>query len=88
MTLFRPPLDRHYAVTGGRHVTVEKEYVYPDNDWTRYAPNLEVVEVPGDHVSMVLAPNVTALAQELREIIAAALDEGGAPEWSPAAAAE
>lgn len=75
LTLFRPPLDRHWAVSGGNHVTAEKEYVFEDNDWRQFAPRLQVVEVPGDHVSMVLAPNVTVLAQELAEVIAAALFE-------------
>ena len=73
MTLFRPPLDRHWAVSSGKFVTAEKEYVYEDNQWRQFAPRLQVIEVPGDHVSMVLAPNVTVLAQELTEVIAAAL---------------
>ncbi|WP_386260290.1 hypothetical protein [Sulfitobacter aestuariivivens] len=65
----------------------EREYVFEDNDWRKYAPDMEVVEVPGDHVSMVLAPNVTALAQELREVIAAALDDNSMG-WPRATAAE
>ena len=73
VTLFRPPLDRHWAVSGGRYVSAEREYVFEDNDWRQYAPKLQVVEVPGDHESMVLAPNVTVLAQELAEVIAEAL---------------
>ncbi|WP_152466850.1 type I polyketide synthase [Sulfitobacter sp. THAF37] len=73
MTLFRPPLDLHWQVTNGNWVSAEREYVFADNDWRRYAPHIQVIEVPGDHVSMVLAPNVTVLAQELREVIAAAL---------------
>ena len=52
---------------------IRDRYVFEDNDWRKYAPHLQVIEVPGDHVSMVLAPNVTVLAQELREVIAAAL---------------
>jgi len=66
MTLLRPPLDRHWAVSGCRFVSAEREYVFPDNDWTRWAPNLEVVEVPGDHDSMVLVPNVSVLAAEVK----------------------
>ena len=73
MTLFRPPQDFHWQVTQGNWVSAEREYVFEDNDWRKYAPHLQVIEVPGDHVSMVLAPNVTVLAQELREVIAAAL---------------
>jgi thioesterase domain-containing protein/acyl carrier protein len=88
MTLFRPPLDLHWQVSGGRWVSAEREYVYPDNDWHRYAPALQVIEVPGDHVSMVLAPNVTVLAQELREVIAAALQTQDDKAWPRATAAE
>ncbi|MEM6305523.1 MAG: hypothetical protein AAF744_12455, partial [Pseudomonadota bacterium] len=75
MTLFRPPLDHHWNVSGGMWVTAEKEYVFEDNDWRKYAPHMEVVEVPGDHEAMVLTPSVTVLAQELGEVIATALSE-------------
>ena len=88
MTLFRPPLDRHWAVSAGQYVTAEKEYVYEDNQWRQYAPRLQVIEVPGDHVSMVLAPNVTVLAQELAEVIAAALPKGAGHDRTQATAAE
>jgi thioesterase domain-containing protein len=87
LTLFRPPLDLHWKVTGDRWVSSEREYVFEDNDWRQFAPNLEVIEVPGDHVSMVLAPNVTTLSQELREVIARAL-ETRAEAWQQATAAE
>jgi thioesterase domain-containing protein/acyl carrier protein len=70
--LFRPPLDRRWAVSNGQWVSAAKEYVFPDNDLTRFAPALEVVEVPGDHDSMVLEPNVRTLAARLREAIAGA----------------
>lgn len=75
--LFRPPLDRRYAVTGGNWVSAAKEYVFADNDLTRFAPALQIVEVPGDHDSMVLEPNVRVMAARLREMIA------GLPEASP-----
>ncbi|MFK7837225.1 MAG: SDR family NAD(P)-dependent oxidoreductase [Sulfitobacter sp.] len=88
MTLFRPALDLHWQVTGGKWVSAEREYVFEDNDWRRYAPHLDVIEVPGNHESMVLAPNVTTLAQELREVIARALPEEGDDAWHPATAAE
>ncbi|MGC1506552.1 MAG: beta-ketoacyl synthase N-terminal-like domain-containing protein [Sulfitobacter sp.] len=87
LTLFRPALDLHWEVTGGKFVSKEREYVFEDNDWRRYAPHLEVIEVPGDHDSMMLAPNVTTLAQELREVIARALDDG-TDDWQQATAAE
>jgi len=75
MTLFRPPQDFHWQVTDGNWVNAEREYVFEDNDWRKYAPHMEVIEVPGDHVSMVLAPNVTTLAQELSEVIERALQD-------------
>lgn len=70
--LFRPPLDRKWAVSNGHWVSAAKEYVFPDNDLTRFAPALSVHEVPGDHDSMVLEPNVRVLAARLQEVIAAA----------------
>jgi thioesterase domain-containing protein/acyl carrier protein len=68
--LFRPPLDRKWQVTGGKWVSSAKEYVFDDNDLTRFAPALEVIEVPGDHDSMVLEPNVRVMAARLKSVIA------------------
>jgi thioesterase domain-containing protein/acyl carrier protein len=70
--LFRPPLDLHWQVTGGKWVSAAKEYVQADNDLTQFAPALQVIEVPGDHDSMVLEPNVRVMAARLRAVIAAA----------------
>lgn len=70
--LFRPPLDLHWQVSGGAWVTRQKEYAYQDNDLTRFAPRLQVIEVPGDHDSMVLEPNVRVMAAKLRAVIAQA----------------
>lgn len=75
--LFRPPLDRAWSVTGGRWVSRAKEYVFDDNDLTEFAPALEVIEVPGDHDSMVLEPNVRVLAARMRAVITLA-EAGGA----------
>jgi thioesterase domain-containing protein len=58
-------------VSGGQWVSRAKEYVYADNDLTRFAPQLQVIEVPGDHDSMVLEPNVRTLAARLKGVIAA-----------------
>ena len=49
-----------------------REYVYPDNDWTRFMPALRVLEVPGDHDSMVLEPNVRVMASLMKDCIAQA----------------
>ena len=70
--LLRPPLDRRWQVSNGNWVSSAKEYIFPDNDLTRFAPALEVIEVPGDHDSMVLEPNVRVLAGALRNAIAEA----------------
>ena len=67
--LFRPPLDRHWKVTGSNWVSKAGEYVFDDNDWTRYMPALRVIEVPGDHDSMVLEPNVRVLASHIKACI-------------------
>ena len=72
LTLFRPPLVGKWEVAPGRWVNDERAYVLPDNDWTGHAPNIEVFEVPGDHDSMVLEPNVRALAARMRRVIEAA----------------
>ena len=45
--LFRPALDRHWQVSGGRWVDSEREYVFEDNDWTRWAPATRVVRGAG-----------------------------------------
>jgi thioesterase domain-containing protein len=76
--LYRPPLDRHWAVTGGNWVSKAKEYVFADNALTPFAPALQVVEVPGDHDSMVLEPNVRTLAARMKAALAEA-EAGLAP---------
>lgn len=68
--LFRPPLDRHWKVSGGNWVSRAREYVFDDNQWTAWAPRTRVIEVTGDHDSMVLDPNVAVLARHLRDEIA------------------
>ncbi|MFK7753072.1 MAG: SDR family NAD(P)-dependent oxidoreductase [Sedimentitalea sp.] len=91
VALFRPQLDRHWKVSGGQWVSTEREYVYPDNAWTAWAPRTEVIEVPGDHDSMVLAPNVSVLAARLKQVIETS-ERAKAPapqaDWLRATAAE
>ncbi|MDP6538814.1 MAG: SDR family NAD(P)-dependent oxidoreductase [Planctomycetota bacterium] len=74
ITLFRPRLENAYAVGGGRYLTAGRDFVYHDNGWGPHAPRVDVHEVPGDHDSMVLEPNVRALAARLQACIAAAQD--------------
>ena len=74
--LFRPPLRGKWEVSDGRLVDADRAYVLPDNDWSGWASGLQVQEVPGDHDSMVLEPNVRVLAARIR----AAIEAAEAPE--------
>jgi len=74
--LFRPPLDRRWKVSNGQWVSAAREYVLPDNDWSRWMPELSVHEVPGDHDSMVLEPNVRVMAARMRDLIRKAEGRG------------
>ncbi|WP_371227801.1 type I polyketide synthase [Roseovarius sp. 2305UL8-3] len=76
--LFRPPLDRHWKVSGDNWVSAEREYVFEDNQWTQFVPKTQVIEVTGDHDSMVLDPNVAVLARHLSDEIAALAKAGKA----------
>ncbi|WP_249200274.1 type I polyketide synthase [Thetidibacter halocola] len=75
LVLYRPPLVGKWRVSGGALVNSERTYVTPDNDWGLVAPQVQVHEVPGDHDSMVLEPNVRVLAALMREAIETADDE-------------
>ncbi|QHQ34096.1 type I polyketide synthase [Algicella marina] len=69
LKLFRPPLVGHWDVSGGKMVDSQRAYVLHDNGWTDWVPTVEVFEVPGDHDSMVLEPNVRVLASGIKECI-------------------
>ncbi len=69
LTLFRPPLLARWEVAPGRLVDKHKHYMFPDNGWARYTPSLEIFEVPGDHDSMVLEPNVRVLASRIKRVL-------------------
>ena len=47
-----------------------------DNDWGQFVADLSVLEVPGDHDSMVLEPNVRVLASHIRKAIEDAEEAG------------
>ncbi|NDU99469.1 type I polyketide synthase [Pseudoroseicyclus tamaricis] len=72
MALFRPALTGKWQVAPGRLVSHERAYVTEDNGWRPMVPRLEVFEVPGDHDSMVLEPNVRVLAARMARVVAAA----------------
>ncbi|MDO6725759.1 SDR family NAD(P)-dependent oxidoreductase [Cognatishimia sp. 1_MG-2023] len=69
VALYRPPLVGKWQVGPDRWVNSERTYVLHDNDWSSWTPNLTVTEVPGDHDSMVLEPNVRVLAAHIRKEI-------------------
>ena len=65
--LYRPPIRGKWHVSKGRLISDERHYVFHDNDWGDLLPALTITEVPGDHDSMVLEPNVRVLANRLRQ---------------------
>ena len=78
LILFRPKLDEAYVLGEGRVLDSMKEWVSHDNAFGPYADSVEVYEVPGNHDSMVLGPNVRVMASRLRDCIAeAGSAEGG-----------
>jgi len=74
VTLFRPKLEVAFDLGNGRLLDYDRDYVFEDNGWTEYVEKLDVFEVPGNHDSMVLEPNVRVLAGQLRKVIEAAED--------------
>ncbi|TNC50405.1 SDR family NAD(P)-dependent oxidoreductase [Rubellimicrobium rubrum] len=72
LTLFRPPMRGKWQVAPDRLVSHDRDYVIHDNDWGPWATRLQVIEVPGNHDSMVLEPNVRVLAARMRRVIEAA----------------
>ncbi|WP_270732584.1 type I polyketide synthase [Shimia sp. Alg240-R146] len=72
LVLFRPPLSGKWDMGEGRLVDADRAYVFSDNDWGQYVPHVQVFEVPGDHDSMVLEPNVRVLAARMKKVIAEA----------------
>src|SRR5690606_31076058 len=88
VTLFRPPPDQRWKVTGGRWVNSGRDYVIADNGSTRWMSELQVIDVPGVHGGMVLQPNVRGFASVLRALLRGAESRAGAlagvraAEWS------
>ncbi len=72
LVLLRPPLVGHWKVSGGQWIDSQRAYVFDDNDWSSLAPDIRVFEVPGNHDSMVLEPNVRVLAARMKSCIKAA----------------
>ena len=57
--------------------------IYHDNGWGPFVDNVDVFEVPGDHDSMVLEPNVRVLAARLRACIEDAESPGALASTPP-----
>jgi thioesterase domain-containing protein len=70
VALFRPRLDIQFKLSGGRLVDSERNLLYFDNGWTPLVSSVVVQEVPGNHDSMVLEPNVRILVNQIRKEIA------------------
>ena len=71
ITLYRPRHRLEYRLLGGRGIDVRRDFIQDDNGWRRHCERVEIVNVPGDHDSMVLEPHVRVLAEAIR----AAIDE-------------
>ena len=65
-----------WQVAPDRLVDKDRAYVLADNDWGQFVADLSVLEVPGDHDSMVLEPNVRVLASHIRNAIEDAEEAG------------
>ena len=72
ITLYRPPHPVEFRLPGHRAIDVRRDFVHDDNGWRRHCVDVDVVNVPGDHDSMVLEPHVRVLAEALRNAIEAA----------------
>ncbi len=73
--LFRPKQDHAYVLGEGRILNSDKRWVFPDNGWGDWVDEVEVSEMPGNHDSMVLEPNVRVMAARLREVLESIEDD-------------
>jgi acyl transferase domain-containing protein/thioesterase domain-containing protein/acyl carrier protein len=70
--LLRPRLKAKFRLRDGRLIDADRNVLKPDNGWSPYVASLTVIEVPGNHDSMVLEPNVRVLTSALRKVLARA----------------
>ena len=68
---FRPKLDRAYVLGPDRILNSDKQWIYADNGWGQWVESIETYEMPGNHDSMVLEPNVRVMASRLRQLLEA-----------------
>ncbi|MBK8012613.1 MAG: SDR family NAD(P)-dependent oxidoreductase [Deltaproteobacteria bacterium] len=69
VVLFRPRLDRQFVLGPNRATNADRFYVFEDNGWGAHVRQLEIHEVPGDHDSMILEPNVRVTTSKLRRLL-------------------
>jgi thioesterase domain-containing protein/NAD(P)-dependent dehydrogenase (short-subunit alcohol dehydrogenase family)/acyl carrier protein len=69
ISLFRPKLNPIHVFGPDRMINVDRRFIYNDNGWSPFVTGVDVHEVPGDHDSMVLEPNVRVLGTKLRQTI-------------------
>ncbi|MFT5355046.1 MAG: thioesterase domain-containing protein, partial [Polyangiales bacterium] len=67
--LYRPKLPIAFDLGNGRLLNAQRDYVHEDNGWRPFVGSVDIVEVPGDHDSMVLEPSVRVLARHIRGAI-------------------
>lgn len=77
LVLFRPKQDKAYVLGPDRVLDSMKEWVWHDNGFGQYAESIDIFEMPGDHDSMVLEPNVRVMAQQLNQCILDAEKKAG-----------
>ena len=70
----------HATLSGGRQVDIERNYVFEDNGWSEFASTLTLTEIPGNHDSMVLEPNVRVLVNSMRRYISSIEEKRAAPK--------
>ena len=69
VSLYRPKLNPAHVLGPDRQIDINRRFVHHDNGWGPHCERVHVVEVPGDHDSMVLEPSVRVLAGHIREAI-------------------
>ncbi len=67
VVLLRPKLQVRYVLPDGRRLNESRNLMAEDNGWSVAVTDLKVFEVPGDHDSMVLEPNVRSLSDHMRQ---------------------
>ena len=72
IALYRPKSDKAYVLGPDRILDSAKEWVWEDNGFGAFADSIEVFEMPGNHDSMVLEPNVRVMAERLHKSLAEA----------------